>query len=328
MRIVNTYPLPSDAVARLAALPGVTVSSAQADLHDVVRSAVEVLFGELPDDGPASMPHLRWLARAGAGIEDLDLSGLAARGIVLTNASGLHASAMGEYCLGALLFASQHQAVRLARQAAHEWDSAAAFAEPLRGRTLGVIGYGSIGREVARLAAAFGMRVLAIKAQPGDRRDPGFRPAGTGDPDGTIPERIDGPSGLLGVLAESDYIVLSMPLTRATHGLIDRDALAACRPTAWLVNVGRGPMIVEAALIEALRSGRLGGAYLDVFDEEPLPVDHPYWDTPNLFISPHIAGVNSYDVYWQQLGELLVENLRRLLADEPMLNQIDLARAY
>ena len=151
---------------------------------------------------------------------------------------------------------------------------------------------------------------------------------GTGDPAGSIPERIAGPSGLLGVLAESDYIVLSMPLTRATHGLIDRDALAACRPTAWLVNVGRGPMIVEAALIEALRSGRLGGAYLDVFDEEPLPVDHPYWDTPNLFISPHIAGVNSYDVYWQQLGELLVENLRRLLADEPMLNQIDLARAY
>jgi len=328
MRIVNTYPLPADAVARLAGMPGVTVSPADADLGGVDLAAVEVLFGELPDGGPASMAHLRWIARAGAGVEDVDLAGLAARGIVLTNASGLHASSMGEYCLGALLFASQHQAARLARQRAHEWDPAAAFAEPLRGRTVAIVGYGSIGREVARLADAFGMRVLAIKAQPDERRDPGFRPARTGDPEGSIPARIEGPTGLHGVLAEADYIVLAMPLTRETRGLIDRDALAACRSNAWLVNVGRGPMIVETALIDALGSGRLGGAYLDVFDEEPLRADHPYWDAPNLFISPHIAGVNSFDVYWQQLGELLVENLRRLLSGEPMLNQIDLARAY
>jgi D-2-hydroxyacid dehydrogenase (NADP+) len=130
VRILNTYPLPAAALARLAAVPGVSIIAADADLSGVDRTSVDVLFGEVPDGDPGLMPRLRWLARAGAGVDDLDLPRLAARGIVLTNASGLHASAMGEYCLGAMLFASQHQAARLARQRAHEWDPAAAFAEP------------------------------------------------------------------------------------------------------------------------------------------------------------------------------------------------------
>src|SRR4029077_14607976 len=117
----------------------------------------DVLFGELPGGDPTVAPRLRWIARAGAGVEDVDVAGLAKHGITLTNSSGLHASSMGEHFLGAMLFASQHQAARVELQRRHEWDPSGAWASPLRGSTLGVLGYGSIGREVARLAHAFGM---------------------------------------------------------------------------------------------------------------------------------------------------------------------------
>jgi phosphoglycerate dehydrogenase-like enzyme len=198
----------------------------------------------------------------------------------------------------------------------------------VRGKTLAVLGYGSIGREVARIGAALGMRVLAMKLRPDERRDDGFRPEGLGDPDGSIPERMVGLDGLAGVLREADAVVISLPLTSRTQGLLGPEEFGLMKPTAWLVNVGRGPMIDEAALVEALRGGRLGGAYLDVFDEEPLPADHPYWDTPNLFVSAHIAGVNSYERYWQDMGVLLQQNVRRFLNGEPLINAIDPGRAY
>src|SRR5438105_1840882 len=331
LRILNTYPLPDAALGGIESLPGVTVTTRPEDAPELKLDDLadfDALWGELPAGDLTRIPSLRWVARAGAGVEDLDLADLAAHRITLTNASGLHASSMGEYCLGAMLFGSQHQAARVASQARHEWAPDAGFAEPLRDRTLAVLGYGSIGREVARLASAFGMRVLAVKLRPEQRRDDGFVPPGLGDPEGRIPARIVGLAGLHGILAEADYVVISLPLTPATRGMLGRDALAACRPTAWIVNVGRGPMIDETALVQALRGGRLGGAYLDVFDEEPLPAGHPYWDTPNLFVSPHIAGVNSYERYWEMMGPLLEENTRRLIAGKPLLNAIDPTRAY
>jgi phosphoglycerate dehydrogenase-like enzyme len=331
VQILNTYPLPDAALAAIEGLPGVNITTRETDAPELTiedLADVDALWGELPAGDLAAAPRLRWIARAGAGVEDVDLPLLTAHGVTLTNASGLHASSMGEYCLGAMLFASQHQAARVAAQAHSEWAPDAGFAEPLRGRTLAVLGYGSIGREVARLAAAFGMLVVAAKLRPEERRDSGFVPAGLGDPEGRIPARIVGLDRLHDILREADYIVISLPLTSSTRGLLGRDALAACRPTAWIVNVGRGPMIEETALVQALRSGRLGGAYLDVFDEEPLPPGHPYWDTPNLFVSPHIAGVNSYERYWEMMGPLLEENTRRLIAAKPLVNAVDPTRAY
>ena len=123
-------------------------------------------------------------------------------------------------------------------------------------------------------------------------------------------------------------MAIALPLTSATRGILGRDAIASMKPGAYIVNVGRGPMIDETALIAALREGRLAGAYLDVFDEEPLPPDHPYWSTPNLYVSPHIAGVNSYERYWAMMGPLLLENTRRLLDGRPLVNAIDPSRSY
>jgi phosphoglycerate dehydrogenase-like enzyme len=329
LRIVNTFPLPDDAIAVLRALPGVTLTTvSQDELAATDLSGVDALFGELPDRDPARAPDLRWIVRAGAGVEDVDLAGLAARGVTLTNASGLHASSMGEYCLAALLFGFQRLPARLAAQVRHEWQRDAGAVTPLRDRTLAILGYGSIGREVARLVAAFGMRVLAVKLRPEQRQDDGYQVPRLGDPDGTIPERIVGLDAVTDVLREADAVVIALPLTDRTRGLIDAATLAVMKPTAWLVNIGRGPMIDEVALVDALRGGRLGGAYLDVFDEEPLPPDHPYWDTPDLYVSPHIAGVNCYARYWTDMGRLLEINARHLLAGEPMVNAVDTTRAY
>jgi phosphoglycerate dehydrogenase-like enzyme len=191
-----------------------------------------------------------------------------------------------------------------------------------------VLGYGSIGREVARLGDALGMRVLAVKSNPAQWRDEGFRPSGIGDAEGSLPERIVGLEALIDVLKEADAVVIALPLTGRTRGLLGRRELGAMKAHAWIVNVGRGPMIDETALIDALTAGRLGGAYLDVFDDEPLPADHPYWDTPNLFVSPHIAGVNSYERYWQDMGVLLEQNVHRFVAGEPLINAIDPTRSY
>jgi phosphoglycerate dehydrogenase-like enzyme len=329
LRILNRFPLPDDAVAALAAIPGVTVTAPAGDEpSDEELAEADVLLGEIPEGDLARVPRVRWIVRAGAGVEDLDLSALTARGIAVTNASGLHAASMGEYCVGALLFAHQHHAIRLNAQRRQAWDADGAFAAPLRGRTLAVLGYGSIGREVARLGHAFGMRVLAVKQRPDQRRDDGFVVPGTGDPEGAIPERIVGLDGLDAVLADADAVVIALPLTPQTRGLLDDRRLRLMRPTAWIVNVGRGPMIDETAFVAALVGGRLGGAYLDVFDEEPLPAGHPYWTTPNLYVSPHIAGVNSYERYWSDMGALLRINVPRFLAGQPLLNTIDPARAY
>jgi phosphoglycerate dehydrogenase-like enzyme len=312
-------------------LPGVSVVSredvdGEAAAEDL--AAADVLWGELPGGDLRRAPRLRWMARAGAGVEDLDLPALAAGGVTVTNSSGLHASSMGEFILGAILFGSQQHAARMALQRDHAWDPAGGWANPIRGRTIAVLGYGSIGREVARLAHAFGMRVLAAKARPDRRADEGFQPAGVGDPEGSIPERIAGLDALRDILGEADVVVIALPLTDATRGILGRDTIRAMKPGAYLVNVGRGPMIDEMALIEALREGHLSGAYLDVFDEEPLPHGHPYWDTPNLYVSPHIAGVNSYERYWAMMGPLLLENTQRLLDDRPLVNTVDPTRAY
>jgi phosphoglycerate dehydrogenase-like enzyme len=332
LRILCLYPLPGDALDRIARLPGVTIERRDLapgqTVDDLDLVDVDILFNDWPPADVTHAPRLRWVAAAGAGIEYL-LDRSIPTAVTVTNGSGLHGSSMGEYCLGAILFAAQRNLVRQEHQGRHAWEPRdAAFGRRLRDQTLAVLGYGSIGREVARLARAFGMRILAVKTRPGQVADEGFAMAGLGDPEGTIPERIVGLDGLHGVLSEADFIVISLPLTPHTRGLFGREALAACRSTAWLVKIGRGPIIDEQALLAALREGRIGGAYLDVFDEEPLPADHAYWDAPNLVISPHIAGVNSHEHFWRMLSDLLEQNVRRYVAGEPLLNRVDLARGY
>jgi phosphoglycerate dehydrogenase-like enzyme len=288
---------------------------------------VEVLYSarHLPEAGQA--PNLRWVQAHFAGVNRW-LGHPALQGVTLTTASGVHAVRMGEY-VTQMLLAFAHQMPRLWRaQAAREWakDWANDAFRELRGATLAVVGYGSIGREAARQARALGMRVLASKRDPTRTADPGWSVPGTGDPRGELPERFYGPADWHAMLAEADYVLVSAPLTPGTKHLMDHAALKAMRPGAVLINVARGDLVDEAALIEELTNGRLGGAALDVFAQEPLPAESPLWTLPNVILTPHIAGLTP--AYNERALALFAENLRRYAAGDSLLNAVDQTAGY
>src|SRR5215472_1671213 len=284
---------------------------------------VEVLIaGNLPK----SAPELRWLQSPTAGVEHL--VGKIPPGVVLTNAKGVFAVPIAEYVMWSMLQAAQDAEARRHLQQARRWPEHedAFLGRRLRGLTAVVAGYGSAGREVARLANAFGMRVIAVKARPEITEDDGFRVPGTGDPKGVIPERILGVDRLAEAAREADFLILAMPSTSRNRSLVGRDVLVALPAGAWVVNVGRGAVLDEAALVEALRDGRLGGAVLDVFAQEPLTQRSPLWELPNMIVTPHVSGADA--VGRANLIELICINLRRYLAHEPLLNVVDIAREY
>jgi phosphoglycerate dehydrogenase-like enzyme len=197
----------------------------------------------------------------------------------------------------------------------------------IRGATLGIVGYGSIGRELARLAkTAFAMTVLASKRDPSRRRDDGWALPGTGDPEGALPDAWLSPAQLPELLARSDVVVLCAPLTAQTRGLIGARELAAMKPSAYLINVGRGASVDERALAQALADKRIAGAAIDVFAQEPPATGHPLYAADDVIVSPHVSGfLPTYD---ERCTDLFAENLRRFLAGAPLLNLVDRARGY
>jgi phosphoglycerate dehydrogenase-like enzyme len=231
------------------------------------------------------------------------------------------------------------------------WDAQPRPRE-LSGATLVLVGFGAIGREVARLAAAFGMRVLAVREHPSSASAPsraggspavppaaspaadpsegrGFSRAvpGSDDPAASAAEVQQlGPADLDRALRDADFVVLAAPLTEKTRGLISAARLAQMKREAYLVNVSRGPLIDDAALVAALEQHRIGGAALDVFEQEPLPADSPYWTPPNVLITPHSASLT--DRLWERHYALLSENLRRFLSDRPLLGLVDKHAGY
>jgi phosphoglycerate dehydrogenase-like enzyme len=299
----------------------------QAAIDDVASTDLDGLIGRwLPTDRTTT-PSLRWLQVLSAGVEhllgeDLDWPS----GIALTNARGAYATSIAQYTIAAILRVAERVDLRRESQLLGRWPDdpdGTLLGEPVRGCTLLIVGYGGIGREVARLAAAHGMRVVAVKANPGVRADDGFRAEGTGDPDGTIPERIVGIDALREVAAEADYVSVTLPITPHSRGVVSRDVLEALPANAWIVNTGRGPVIDETALADVLAEKRIGGAVLDVFGEEPLPSSSPFWRLPNVVITPHVSGASSRD-----LAQLVGENLRRFVSGEALINLVDPQRGY
>ena len=329
MRLILDADLRPDTIERLRALsPDLEVVDRTGDeTFDVKKLAdpdVEILVaGRAPAD-LTLVPSLRWLQVRSAGVDHMAADPPWKKGLLVTNAKGVYAVPIGEYVSGMVLRVHQPAAAWSADQAAHHWPSGEpALIDPIRGKIAVIAGYGSIGREVARQLSALGMRIVAIKPHPDARADVSYRVPGTGDPDGSIPERIVGDDGLLEAAREADVLVLTMPLTDASRGIIGREVLAALPRHAWLINVSRGALVDEPALLEALRAGRLAGAVLDVFVEEPLPTDSPWWDAPNVIVTPHASGhtLRFFD-------DLVVENVRRYLAGEPLLNPVDPERGY
>ncbi len=335
IRIRNVYPLRPEDRALVASVDARYEiihegEDTQAWVDALDDPDVEGLWASAAPTDLARVPGLRWLATAGAGVDGLLDADPWGRGLVVTNASGVHAVPMAEYVLGAALMITEQAGARAMNQTRRAWAEVRSdlAGRGLRGRTALVVGYGSIGREVARLLHACGVRILAVKADPTRRADAGWCEAATGDPAGDIPERIGGPDALPELVPLADLLVLTMPGTTATRRLLDASLLAVMRPDAWVINVGRGSAIDEVALLETLRAGRIGGAVLDVTDQEPLPQDHPLWAEPRCIVTPHVSGLGDIDATWHRIALLLAEQLRRDAGGEPLLNVTSGTRGY
>jgi len=299
------------------------------EVEQALEESVEVLYTfYLPTD-LSRAPGLRWVQMHAAGVDNLLDHPVMESDILLTTASGIHATPIAEYVFASILAFNRRVPQMLEYQSKREWPQGRwnLFARPeLRGSTLGIVGYGSIGRELGRIACCFGMRVVATKRSVSQMRDVGYVVQGTGDRDGALLDETFPPERLSEMLSLCDYVVVAVPLTLETRKLIGEAELQAMKPSAYLVNISRGGTVDEAALIKALREGWIAGAGLDVFEEEPLPSDSPLYDLENVILSPHVSGFTlRYD---ERASYLFAENLRRYLAGEPLLNLVDKEMGY
>jgi phosphoglycerate dehydrogenase-like enzyme len=258
-------------------------------------------------------PQLRWVHSRAAGLDNLLFPEIVESPVPLTNGSGVFSPPLGEFVLGAMLYFAQDFRRLIRCQAARVWE--ARDIEEIAGRTVGIVGYGDIGRAVSTRAHALGMHVLALRR--------------TGPPLSGVDPLIDqfyGPATRLEMIPRCDYLVVSAPLTPETRGLIGAAEFAAMQPHAVVINIGRGPVIDEAALIDALTTNRIRGAALDVFDTEPLPEGHPFYALENVLLSPHCA---DHTPDWlDRAMQFFLDQFERLRQGEPLLNVVDKRRGY
>jgi phosphoglycerate dehydrogenase-like enzyme len=305
--------------------PDAAEARAYADLIRLPRRGLRVHVTSAPDEASALIsetdilyawkfpgpllggaPKLGWIQVMGAGVERFLVPELGPR-VIVTRAAGIFGPWMAEYTLAWSLWVTQRIEQFRGQQRERRW----APKDPLRlrGTTLCVIGLGDIGRDIARAARSLGMIVIGVSRSGRSRRET---------------TRVYGTRAIKAALGHADFVVLTVPLHPETRGLIGARELAAMKPSAWLINIARGPVVDEKALIDALRQRRIGGAVLDVFDEEPLPDDHPLWRLDNVAITPHIAGPSTP----AEITPIFNDNLRRFLDGRPLRYGVDRRRGY
>jgi phosphoglycerate dehydrogenase-like enzyme len=257
-------------------------------------------------------PHLRWVHARSAGLDRVLAPEVVGHPAVLTNGRGAFSPALAEFALAALLFFAKDLRRLVAQQAAGAWGPF--DMDRLEGRTVGIVGYGDIGRAVASRLRPLGVEILALRRRP---------ERSWGDPlvNETLP-----PERLVDLMARADDVVVTAPLTPQTRGLVGREAIGAMKTTAVLVNVGRGPVVDEPALAEALERGLIRGAALDVFETEPLPAGHPFWRLPNLLLSPHCA--DHVPGWVDEAMRVFLRQLDRFRRGEPLRDVVDKSAGY
>jgi len=274
-------------------------------------------------------PNLRWVQMHWAGVDHWVDTAVWRSDVLITNASGIHAPNMAQYALTQILAWAQRVPAWFRQQQKGQWPRErwkTFLPDELRERTLGIVGYGSIGRELARLVKPFGTTILVTKNNARRIADSGYCLPGTGDPEGTLPDRIYPGEALRSMVAECDYVVLCLPLTPKTRHVYDESVLREMKPTSYLVNIGRGELIPEKDLVKVLKKGWIAGAGLDVFETEPLPEKSPLWSMDNVILTPHVSGFTVH--YEERAVQLFTENLRRYLAGEPLLNLVNREEGY
>ena len=312
----NWASMPSADTLR-AALPEDRIVAVQGEGGDELGPAAEAdaafggFSGERLRAVLAATPKLRWVHTFSAGV-DRHVPELASyERVILTNNTGAYDVPIAEHVIAMMFAAAKRVPEHLAAQARHEWQREVPHAE-LRDATLVILGMGSIGSELARMASGLGMPVIGI------RRDPS-RPAPGA-------ERIVPPDRFAEVAREADYLAVTAALTPRTRGMVSAEILGVLKPTAWVINIARGPIVDEAALAAALAERRIGGAALDVFETEPLPASSPLWSLDNAILTPHVS--NSSPRVRERSLALVTENVRRFKAGESLLNTVDRTVGY
>jgi phosphoglycerate dehydrogenase-like enzyme len=343
IRVLNTLPLGADNIARLQAVsPRIEVVEQRLtppeweQLHD---ERLEVIIGSRLPGQPELTPSLRWLQSPSGGAEYLQVpaAGLQAwpHGVTITNGRGTYSIAVGEYILWAIMDHYQRGANRRLQQSQRLWppleDEEPAVGRRLRNQTVLLVGYGSVGRQVGHLVDQLGMRVLAVKADPGTLASEDFALPGCGDPAGSIPVQVGGVDELPAFAAQADVVVVTLPATAATRNVVDQEVIRALGAHALVVVAGRGVTVDYPALLDAVAHGRIAGATIDTFPDEPLGADDPAWTIPGVVVTPHVAGGVAGDPIFHDLPlfmELLLENLHRYVAGTALANRMDVDRGY
>lgn len=311
---------------RITNVPARRVEDIPADIW--ARS--EVLYTDRVVPSPALVPLLHWVQFHFSGIDfAADSALLKQPNLMATTLSGAVSPQVAEYAVLMMLALGHKLADVFAIQPKAEWprDRWERFSPfELRGSTVGLVGYGSIGREIARLIQPFGVKVLALKRDAMQPEDSGYTIPGQGDPGGDLFTRLYPFQAVKAMLKECDFIVVTLPLTPETRNLIGEEELRSCKLGAYLIHAGRGGVVNQEALASALQEKRLAGAAIDVFNEEPLPASSPFWKLPNAIVTPHIAGISPR--YAERAMGLFRENLQRYLDGTPLLNRFDMLRGY
>jgi len=335
IEVLITVPFPDKLINSLIALSPrlkihLVAAQKPAEISTDLWKRIEVLYTARILPSLDQAPRMRWIQFHLAGLDHVSNAPILSKPEVkVTTASGIMASQMAEYVVAMLLSLGHHLPDLGSLQRRAEWprDRWERFSpRELRGSKVGIVGYGSIGRQIARLLQPFGAEVLATKRDAMHPEDHGYIPDGMGDPNGEMVHRLYPAQALRSMIKLSDFVVVCVPLTSETRNLIGAQELAEFKPDAYLVDVSRGGVVDHAALLTALKERRLAGAALDVFSEEPLPEDNPLWKAPNLILTPHISGISAQ--FDERALQLFVENLRRYMASQPLLNIFDPEQGY
>lgn len=281
-----------------------------------------VLIADFPPANLPEMQHLAWIQLGSAGYMQLVGHPLRQMGVRVTNASGVNDIPIAEWCLLMMLAFERDLPDMLSLQQNRMWDRKARFQSEIRGRRVGIIGYGNIGRQVARLCRGIDLEVWAMNRHPIGPTPDKFVPAGSGDPSGTLPHRCFAIDQMEDFLPHLDYLVISTALSPATHGLLGARELRMLPKHAVILNPARAHLIDEAALRQALESGEIAGLALDSHYREPMAPDDQTWDLPNVVLTPHISGSTASRRYLSRLWELVALNLDRFIADRSLLNLV------
>lgn len=325
-RVLLEVALDTASLQNLRDLPAVSVHvvPAYADRWEVPGDLLDcqVMLCKHPPGNLERMTQLKLMQIATVGFEHLRHYHLADKPLRVCNARGIFDTAIAEWCVAMMINLRRDQYGMFRNQLQAHYERHDRFQQEIRGLTIGLWGYGGIGRETARVAKALGMKVHVLTRSGVKRRVNTYLQPNTGDPEGVLPDRAFLDVDRATFLAGLDFLILSLPRTRQSDGMVGAVELRTLPKTAFVLNPARGPIIQEAALIQALREQWIAGAALDTHYAYPLPPQHPLWKLPNVLLSPHISGADKSQHYPARIGDLFLSNLLRFLKGQPLLNEL------